>query len=179
MASRRVAVWRQFRFSFLGLQNHCGHWLLLNDIRRRLLLGRKAMTNLDSWDIILPTKAHIVKTGFSSSHVEIWELNHKEGWVLKNWYFKIVVMKKTLESSLDCKEIKLVNSKGKQPWICIGRTVVEAEALILWPHDARVNSLDKTLMLGKIEDKRRRGQQRMRWLDNITDSMDMNLSKLR
>ena len=86
------------------------------------------------------------------------------------------VLKKTLESPLGSKEIKPVNHKGNQSWIFIGRTDAEAEAPILWPADA--DSLEKTLMLGKIEGRRRRGWQRMRSLDGITDSMDMSLSKV-
>ena len=76
--------------------------------------------------------------GFSSSHVWIWELDQKEGWALKNWLFRIVVLKKTLERPLDSMEIKAVNPKGNQPWIVVGRTDVEAKAPILWPPD--VNS---------------------------------------
>ena len=74
---------------------------------------------------------------FSSSHVWIWELNHKEGWALKNWSFQTVVLEKTLESPMDCKEIKSANPKGNQPWIFIGRTDVKAEALTLWPLDVK------------------------------------------
>ena len=111
------------------------------EIKRHLLLGRKTMTNLDhmlkSRDITLPTKVHIVKDGFSSSHVWMWELDCKDGWALKNWCFWIVVLEKTLESPLDCKEIKPVNPKGNQFWIFIGRTDAEAEALILWPPDEK------------------------------------------
>ena len=81
--------------------------------------------------------------GFSSSQVWMWELDHKESWALKNWCFWIVVLEKTLESPWDCKEIKLVNPKGNQSWIFIGRTDVEAETLILWPPDA------KSLLMGK------------------------------
>ena len=114
-------------------------------------------------------------SGFSSNYVQMWELDHKEGWVPKNWRFWTVVLEKTLESPLDCKETKPVNPKGKQPWIFIGWTDVEAP--ILWPPDAKSWIIGKKLMLVKIEDKRRREEQRMKWLDCITNSMDMNLSK--
>ena len=84
-----------------------------------------------------------------------------------------------LESPLDCKEIQPVHSKGDQSWVFIGRTDVEAETPILWPHlMQRADSFEKTLMLGKIEGRRRRERQRMRWLDDITDSMDMSLGEL-
>ena len=89
-----------------------------------------------------------------------------------------MVLEKSLESPSDSKEIKLVNPKGNQPWIFIGRADAGTEAPILWPPDRGANSLEKTLILGKTEGKRRRGQQRMRWLDDIIDSMDMSLSKL-
>ena len=105
----------------------------------------------------------------------MWELDHKEGWVPKNWFFWTVVVEKTLEISLDSKKIKPVNPKGNQPWIFIGRT--DAEAPIIWPHDA------KSWLTGKAPDagkdwRRRREWPRMRWLDSITDSIDMSLSKL-
>ena len=115
---------------------------------------------------------------FTSSHVQMWDLDHKESWVLKNWCFRIVVLEKTLETSLNCKEIKPVNPKGNQLWIFTGRTDADAETLVLCHLIRRAHSLEKTLMLGKIEDSRRRGQQRMRWLDSNTNSMDMSLSKL-
>ena len=89
-----------------------------------------------------------------------------------------MVLEKTLESPLDCKEIQPVHSKGDQPWVFIGRTDAEAETPVLWPPHVRVDSLEKTLMLAGIGGKRRRGHQRMRRLDGITDSMDMSLSEL-
>ena len=82
-----------------------------------------------------------------------------------------MVLKKTLESPLDCKEIQPVHSKGYQSWVFIGKTDIEAETPVLWPPDAKTDSFEKTLMLGKIEGRRRRGTQRMRWLDGITDSI--------
>ena len=103
---------------------------------------------------------------------------YKESWVLKNWCFWTVVLEKTLESPLDYKEIQPVNPKGNQSWIFIGRTDAEAETLILWPPDVKNQLTGKDLMLGKIEGRTRRGHQRMRWLDGITDTMDMNLSRL-
>ena len=90
-----------------------------------------------------------------------------------------MVLGKTLESPLDCKEIQPVHLKGDQSWVFIGRTDVEAETPILWPPDAKNDSLEKTLMLGKTEGGWRRGRQRMRWLDDITDSMDVGLCGLR
>ena len=99
----------------------------------------------------------------------MWELDYKESWVPKNWCFWTVVFEKTLQP-LDSKEIQPVHPKGDQSWVFIGRTDVEAETPILWPPDAKSWLIWKDLMLGKIEDRRRRGWQRMRWLNGITDN---------
>ena len=115
--------------------------------------------------------------GFSNSHVWMWELDHKEDWMPKNWCFWTVVLEKILESPLDLKDIKSVNPKGNQSWIFIGRT--DAEVPILWPLIRRTDSLEKTLLLGMIEGMRRKRWQRTRWLEGITASMDVSLSKLR
>ena len=180
MASGPITSWEidgetveSVRLYFGGLQNHCRWWL-----------GRKVMTNLDSIlksrDITLSTKVPSSQSyGFSSSHVRMWELDHKESWALKNWCFWTVVLEKTLESPLNSKEIKPVNPKYSQSWILSLQGLMLKLKLQNFGHLMWIiDSLEKTLMLGKIEGKRRRWQQRMRWLDGITDPMDMSLSKL-
>ena len=147
----------------------CSH-----EIKRCLLLGKKAMNNLDS---ILKSRDFVHKGsssqiyGFPSSHVWVGELDHKESWALKNWCFSTVVLEKGLENPLACKEIKPVNPKGKKSWIFIARTDAEAEIPIFWPSDVKNWLLGKDLMLEKIEGRRRRGRQRIEivgwyhWLD--------------
>ena len=114
----------------------CSH-----EIKRCLLLGRKVMTNLDSilksGDITLPTKVHLVKAVFSSGHVWMWELDYKESWAPKNWWFWTVVLEKTLKSPLAWKEIKPVHPKRSQSWILVGRTDAEAHTPILRPPDVK------------------------------------------
>ena len=157
-----------FIFSGSLQDSDCNH-----EIRRHLLLGRKTMTNLDSIlksrHITLLTKAHIVKAmvfPLVMYGCESWT-DHKEGWVSQNWCFQTVLLEKTLESPLDSKEIKPINPKGNQSWISIEGLMLKLQ---YFGHlMRRVDSLEKTLMLGKIEGRRRRGRQRMRWLDGITD----------
>ena len=106
--------------------------------------------------------------GFSSGHVWMWELDREEGWAPKNLCFCTVMMKKTLERPLDCKEMQLVDPKGNQPWIFIWRTDAEAEAPVHWP-DSKSQLTGKESDAGKIEGGKRRGWQRTRWLDGITN----------
>ena len=133
--------WKQWQTIFLGSKitadGDCSH-----EIKGRWLLGRKSMTNLDS---ILKSRHYFAgkglssqSYGFSSSHLWMWELDYKESWVLKNWCFRTVVLEKTLETPLDCKEIQPVHPKGNQSWVFIGRTDAEAEAPILWPPDMKI-----------------------------------------
>ena len=169
-------------YNFLGSKisanGNCSH-----EIKRHLLLGREVMTNLNS--ILKKQRLYFANKdlysqsyGFSNSHVWMWELGYKETWALKNWCFWTVVLEKTLESPLDCKEVKPVHPKGNQSWIFTGRTDAEAEAPILWPPDVKNWLIGKDSDAGKTEGWRRRGWQRIRWLDGITDLMDMSLSKL-
>ena len=127
----------------------CSH-----EIERCLLLGRKAMTNLESIlksrDITLLTKVRLVKAiVFPVVMYGCWELGHKEGWALMNWCFWTVVLEKTLENPFVCKEIKPVNPRGDQPWICIARTEAEVEVPILWPPDAKSWLIGKDPFAGK------------------------------
>ena len=109
----------------------------------------------------------------------MWELDCEEGWVPKNWCFWTVVLEKTLGSPLNCKEIQPVHSEGDQPWDFFGRTDAKLKLQYFGHLMRRVVSLEKTLMLGGIGGRRRRGWQRMRWLNGITDSMDVSLGELR
>ena len=115
---------------------------------------------------------------FSSSHAWMWELNHKESWAPKKWCFWTVVLEKTLESPLDCKEIKAVRLKEINPEYSLEWLMLKLKLQYFGQLMRRPDSLEKALMLGRIEARRRRGWQRMRWFDGFRDSMEMSLSKL-
>ena len=145
--------WKQWETIFLGsriiVDDDCSH-----EIKRCLLLGRKAMTNLRQHikkqrHPFVDNDPYSQSCGFSSSHVQMWVLDHKKCWVPKNWCFPTLVLEKSLGSPLDSK-IKPVNPKGNESWIIIGRTNAEAEAPILLPPDVR-SPLEKTLMRGKMK----------------------------
>ena len=148
-----------------------------------MLLGRTYMTNIDSLlksrDVTVPIKIHIFKTTLCpSNHELMWDLDHEEGWALKNWCFWTMVLEKTLESLLDSNEIKSQSIlKEISPEYSLEELMLKLKLQsfghLMW----RANSLEKSLMLGKIEGKRRRGWQRMSWLDGLTDSMDRSLSR--
>ena len=173
-------------FIFLSFKitanSDCSH-----EIKRCLLFGRKAITNLDN---ILKTRdisqrhhfankgPYSQSYGVSSSHVWMWELNHKEGWVMKNWCFQIVVLEKTFESCLDSKEIKPVNPKEINPEYSLEGLMLKLKLQsfghLMWKAD----SLEKTMMLENIEGRRRRVRQRMRWSDGIINSMNMEFEQI-
>ena len=169
MASGPITSWRVdgkniervTDFIFLGskitVDINCGH-----EIKRHLPLGRRAMTNLDSGT---KKQTHDFANkglfkhsyGFPSSHVWIWELDHTEGWATKNWCFRTVVLEKNLESPLNNKEIKPVNPKRNQPWISLEGLMLKLKLQYFGHLMQRAESLEKTLNLGKLESRRRRG----------------------
>ena len=122
-------------------------------------------------------KSYDIKVNHTSSHVRMWELDHEECWTPKNWWFWTVVLEKTLENPLDCTKIRPVNPKGISPEYSLEGLMLKLKLQYFAHLMRRTDSLEKTPMLGKIEDRKRRGRQRMRWLGGITDSVDMSLSK--
>ena len=160
----------QMAIAAMKLKDTCSlEWPTYNQPRQHIKKQRPYFINKD------PSSQGY---GFSSGHVWMWELDHKESWALKNWCFWTVVLEKTLESPLDCKEIQPVHPKGDQYWVFIRRTDVEAETPILWLSDGKSWLIGKDPDAGKDWGQRRRERQRMRWLDGITDSMDMGLGGL-
>ena len=141
-ANRWGKKWKQWQILFSWAPKSLRMVIAAMKLKDACSLEEKLLTNLDrvlkSRDITLLTKVHRVKAMvFFSSHVRMWELDHKEGWAPKNWCFQIVVVEKIPESLLDSTEIKPVSPKGNQPWILNGRTDAEAKASILWPPDGK------------------------------------------
>ena len=167
-----------FLSSKITADGDCSH-----EIKTCLLLGRKVMTNLDSIlksrDITLSTKIRLVKAMIFPVVMygcESWTIKKAEHW--RNDAFELLCWRRLLQSPLDCKEIQPVHPKGDQSWVFIGSFMLKLKLQYFGHLMWRVDSFEKTLMLGKIEGRRRRGWQRMRWLDGITDSMDMGLGRL-
>ena len=182
MANRWGNIAKSERLYFGGLQNHCSWWLqpwnynMLIPWKKSYDQSRQHIKNLRYW---LANKCSSSQSyDFSSSHVWIWDLDCKESWALKSWYFWTVVLEETLESPLDSKESQPVNPKGNQSWISLEGLMLKLKLQYFDHLMQRTDSLEKTLMLGKIEGGRKRGRQRMRWLDGVTDSIDMSLHKL-
>ena len=169
-------------FIFLGSKitadGDCSH-----ETKRCLLFGRKVLTNLESIlksrDITLSTKVHLVKAMvFPVVMLRMWELDYKASWAPKNWCFWTVVLEKTLESPLDCKEIQSVHSEGDQPWDFFGGNDAKAETPVLWPPHAKSWLIGKDSDVGSDWGQEEKGTTEERWLDGITDSMNVNLSEL-
>ena len=167
------------RLYFLGLQNHYGQQTNLKMLAPWKKICDKPRQHVKKQRHHLADKGPYSQSyGFSSSHVCMWVLDHKEGWAPKIWCFQIGVLEKSFEGPLDRKEIKPVNPKWNQSSIFIGKTDAEVDAPILWPPDMKSQLIEKTLMLGKTEGRRKRGLLRMSWLDGITNSVVMGLRKL-
>ena len=174
--------WKPWDSIFLGSKitadGDCRH-----EIKRHLFLGRKVMTNVDSIlksrDITLPTKVRLVKAMvLPVVKLWIWEFDYKESWAMKNWCFWTVLLEKTLESPLDYRRSNQSILKEISPEYSLERLMLKLNLPYFGHLRGRSDPLENTLMLGKIEGRRRRGWQRMRWLDGITDWMNMSLRKL-
>ena len=171
------------RFPLPGFQDHCGQWLKpwnwkmigfwqKHDDKFRQCVVKKRHYSANKGLYSQSCSLH-------SSHIWLWELDCKEGRTPKNQCLWTMVLGKTPESPLGSKEIIPVSLKGDEPWILTGRTDAEAEAPIFWSSYVNRGLNRKSMMLGKIEGRRRRGHQRMRWLNGITNVINMNLGKLR
>ena len=169
------------RFPLLGLQKHCGQWL---QPWNQMIASWQEGNDKPRWcaeklrHYFTNKGLYSQGYGIPSGHAQLWDWDHKESGMSKNWCFWTKVLEKTPQSPLDSKEIKPVNLKGDQPWIVTGRTDAEAKAPVFRSSDVNSEFMEKSLMLGKIKGRKRRGRQRMRWLDGITDAMDRNLGKL-
>ena len=163
------------RFYFLGLQNHCRWWL--QPWNEKTLAPWKESYDQPRQPIKKQRHYFADKGpsnqsyGFSSSCIWMWEFHHEERWAPKNWYFWNLVLEKTLESSLDCKVIELVNPQGNQSWIFIGRTDAESETQILWPPDAKTWLIGKDPDYGIDRRQEETGMTKMRWLGKGRQSM--------
>ena len=169
--------WKQWQTLFSWAPKSLQMVTAAMKLKEACSLEEKLDSILKSRDITLLTKVHTVKA-MVFSVVMYWCESHKEGWMPKNWCFWAVVFEKILESPLDYKKIKPVNPKGNQHWIFIGRTDAEAEAPVLWPPDAKSCFIVKDPDAGKDWRQEKKGTTEDGWLDGITDSMDMSLSKL-
>ena len=172
--------WKQCQTSVLGAPKSLQMVIAAMKLRH-LLHGRKAMTKLNS---ILESRHYFANKGpssqsygFSSSHVWLWELDYKESWALRNWCFWTVVLEKTLESPWTSRKSSQSILKEIRPEYSLEGLILKLKLQSFGHLMRRADSLEKTLMLGNIEGRRRRGQHKMRWLDGITVSMDMSLSK--
>ena len=170
---RDVKQWKQWESLFYWAPKSLQVAAAAMKLKDAFSLEKKPVTNLDnilkSRNITLPTKVHTVKAMvFSSSHVRMWEMDHKENWAPKNWCFWTVVTEKTLESPLHCKEIKPVNHKGNQSWIVIGKIDTEAEAPVLWPPDAKNWLIGKDPDAGKDWRQKEKGTTEDGWIASPT-----------
>ena len=176
--------WKQWQISFSWALNHCRWWLQPWN-QKMIASWQESYDKTKLWPRQSVEKHSADKGPYSqgyglpTGHIQLWDLDHKEGRVPKNWCLWTVVLEKTPQSPLDSEEIKPVNLKRNQPWTLIGRIDAQDEVPVFCHLMMRTaDSLEKSLMLGGIGGRRRRGQPRMRWLDGITDSMDVSLCEL-
>ena len=175
MANKRGKDGSSDRFPLLGLQNHCGQWLQSWD---QNMIASWQEHNDKKAEALLCWQRSIQSRLWSSQWSQLWDLDYKKGIMPNNWCLWTVVLEKTPESSLDSREMKPGNLKGDQSWIFTGRTDAEAEAPVFWSSDVHRWLIGKVPVTGKDRVQRRRGCHRMRWVDSISNAMNMNLGKL-